>query len=112
MDNLNGLLAIVTGLVLRIGLPVAITAIVIFFLSRMDNRWRSEARAHLLVPVAASTQPCWEVKNCSQEQMKTCPAAKQTASPCWQFFRSEQGALKEICLGCDVFRQAPVPSGD
>lgn len=112
MDNLNAVLAIVTGLFLRIGLPVALTALAIFFLSRLDNQWRSEAKARLVVPVSASTRPCWEVKNCNQEQIKTCPAAQQTASPCWQFFRTEQGALKETCLGCDVFRQAPVAIGD
>lgn len=112
MDNLNAVLAIGTGLILRIGLPVAVTALVIFFLSRLDNQWRSEARARLLVPVASSTKPCWEIKKCSQEQIKSCPAAQQTASPCWQFFRTEQGSLKEICLGCEVFRQAPVAIGD
>ncbi|OGN74384.1 MAG: hypothetical protein A2X25_05710 [Chloroflexi bacterium GWB2_49_20] len=112
MENWNVLLSIVIGLVLRIGLPIAVTALVIIFLRRLDNRWKAEARENLLVPVAAYSKPCWEVKNCSQEQMKACPAAKHTASPCWQFFRTEQGILKETCLGCDVFRQAPLPVGD
>ena len=112
MENWNVLLTIITGLVLRIGLPIAATALVIFFLRRLDNRWRSEARQNLLVPMAASSQPCWQVKKCSQEQRQNCPALKQTASPCWQIFRSEQGTSKETCLGCDVFRQAPLMAGD
>lgn len=112
MDNWNVLLTIASGLVLRIGLPVAVTALVIHFLSRLDNQWRAEAKARMLVPLVAPSRPCWEVKKCNPEQVKTCPAAQQTVSPCWQFFRSEQGVLKEICLGCDVFVQAPLPIGD
>ncbi|MCJ7621975.1 MAG: hypothetical protein MUO76_00620, partial [Anaerolineaceae bacterium] len=93
MENWNVLLAIITGLVLRIGLPIAATALVIFFLRKLDNRWREEASQNLLVPVAASAVPCWKTKNCSQELRQNCPASKQTASPCWQIFRSAQGTL-------------------
>jgi len=112
MEIWNMLLTIITGLFLRIGLPIAATALVIFFLRKLDNRWRAEAKLNLLVPVAAASQPCWDVKNCSQEQKQNCAASKQTAVPCWQFYRTAQGTLKETCLGCDVFRLAPLPSGD
>jgi len=112
MENWNVLLAIITGMVLRIGLPIAATALAILFLRKLDNRWRAEAKQNLLVPVVATSQPCWDVKKCSPEQRKNCPASKQTASPCWQFFRNEQGTLKETCLGCEVFRHAPLLSGD
>jgi hypothetical protein len=112
MGNWNELLTIVLGLLMRIGIPIAATAILILFLRSLDNRWKAEAKEYLLVPMAASAKPCWEVKKCSQEQMKHCPAAVQSVSPCWQFFRTEQGALKESCLGCEVFRQAPLPIGD
>ena len=112
MENWNVLLTIATGLFVRIGLPIAATAIVIFFLRKLDNRWRAEARQNLLVPMAATMQPCWEVKKCSREQMQKCPASKHTATPCWQIFRSELGILKENCLGCEVFRQAPLMVGD
>jgi hypothetical protein len=112
MNDWNVLSAVVIGLVLRIGLPIAATALVIFFLRRLDNQWKAEATERMLIPMASSGKPCWEVKKCSPEQMKTCPAASQTASPCWQFFRTDQGALKETCLGCEVFRLAPLPIGD
>jgi len=112
MENWNVLLTIITGLVLRIGLPVAATAFVIFFLRKLDNRWRAEAKQNLLVPAYAPSQPCWDVKKCSQEQRQNCPASEHNTSPCWQIFRSEQGTLKETCLGCDVFRQAPLMVGD
>lgn len=112
MENWNVLLTIITGLFLRIGLPIAATAIMIFFLRKLDNRWRAEAKQNLLVPMAATLQPCWEVKKCNQKQRQNCPASEHSATPCWQFFRSEQGILKEICLGCEVFRQAPLMVGD
>ena len=112
MGNWNELLTIGLGLVLRIGVPIAATAILILFLRRLDNRWRAEARERMTVPMAASSKPCWEIKKCSQEQIKNCPAAAQNVTPCWQFFRTEQGSLKETCLGCDVFRLAPLPIGD
>lgn len=110
MDSWTVLLSIVLGLIIRIGLPIAATALMILFLRRLDNRWKAEARANLTIPMAS--RPCWEVKKCNPENIKNCPAAAQTASPCWQFFRTEQGILKETCLGCEVFQQAPLPIGD
>ena len=112
MENWNMLLTIISGLFLRIGLPVAATALVIFFLRKLDNRWQTEAKQNLLVPVVAASQPCWDVTKCSPEQRRNCASSKQTAVPCWQFYRTAQGTLKETCLGCDVFRLAPLPSGD
>jgi hypothetical protein len=114
MGNWNELLTIGLGLLLRIGIPLSATILLILFLRRLDNRWKAEAKESLDrngYPVASASKPCWEVKNCSQEQKKRCPAAVQNANPCWQFFRTEQGALKETCLGCNVFKQAPLPIG-
>lgn len=112
MEGLNTPLTISLGLILRLGLPVALTALVIFFLRRLDNRWKLEARQKNQVPVFAASQPCWEIKHCSPEKMERCPAAGQTLNPCWQVFRSAQGTLKENCLGCEVFVQAPLAIGD
>lgn len=112
MENWNAVLTIITGLILRIGIPIAATALMIFFLRRLDNRWQIEAKQKLQLPMAVPAQPCWEVKKCSPEQRQNCAATKQTTSPCWQFFRTEQGTLRETCLACDVFRLAPLPTGD
>lgn len=112
MEGLTATLTIVIGMLLRIGLPIALTALVIYFLRKMDNRWKAEASQRLLVPVLPRTTPCWEVKHCKPEQMKSCPAANQTVRPCWQIFRSAQGILRETCLGCEVFTQAPLAAGD
>lgn len=108
MDWINTVLAFILGLLLRIGIPAAITALVVYFLRRLDARWQAEVMS---APTAAlAVRSCWEVKGCPEKQRKACPAAAQTKVPCWQFFRAKDGVLRESCLGCDVFRQAPMPA--
>jgi len=107
MEWLNTILTIILGLLLRIGIPLAVTAGVIYLLHRLDQRWKKEAMS---VPVVTLTgKPCWEVKECAEARHKACPAAAQPGVPCWQVFRSKSGVLREDCLSCEVFRQASVP---
>jgi hypothetical protein len=96
----------VLGLSLRIGIPVAVTALVFFLLRRLDERWQKEA---LAVPVITSQRPCWELKGCSEEKRKQCLATAKPEVPCWQVFRSKNGQLRDECLGCGVFQMAPAP---
>ncbi len=103
---MDTVLTIVLGLFLRIGIPVAVTALIFFLLRRLDERWQKEA---LAIPVITSQRPCWEIKGCPEEKHKNCPAASQPKVPCWQVFRTKKGLLREECLGCDVFRLAPIP---
>lgn len=109
MDPLYAFLAVIIGLLIRFGIPIALTAVVIYVLKRLDERWQAEARRELLaVPMARNTG-CWEFKNCSPEQREKCSAYAHRETPCWQHFRDQRGYLREQCLGCDVFRRAPVP---
>ena len=108
MDGLTPLLAIVTGFALRLAIPIAITAIAIYFLRRLDNRWQAEAEQQLLQPVVEKIK-CWEINGCTPEMRAKC-VGYQSKQPCWQAFRSENGHLQERCLGCDVFQQAPIPA--
>ncbi len=103
---MNETLFVITGLLIRIGLPVLFTAIVVVLLRKMDEHWQAESR-HL--PVAAMQKPCWETKGCSPEKRAQC-AACESGQPCWQVFRAADGTLKEECLACDVFIQAPIPA--
>ena len=104
---MDTVLTFVLGLLLRIGIPVTVTALIFFLLRRLDERWQKEA---LAIPVISSQQPCWEIKGCSEEKRKHCPASATPNIPCWQVFRTKNGLLREECLGCDVFRLAPVPA--
>lgn len=107
MDTLTSLFAVITGFALRLAIPIAITAIAIYFLRRLDTRWQAEAEEQLLQP-AVEKPKCWETHNCSPEDRESCPGY-QTEQPCWQAFREKNGYLQERCLGCDVFQQAPAP---
>ena len=109
MEALNALLTVIIGLLIRFGLPIILTVILVYLLKRLDERWQAEARRELLeVPMVRNTG-CWDVKNCTPEQRKSCSAYSHPETPCWQHFRDKQGALQDRCLGCDVFRQAPIP---
>ncbi len=99
-------LTLVLGLLLRIGIPLAVSILIFFLLRRLDQRWQKEAQA---IPVITSQRPCWEIKGCSEQKRKDCPATSQANIPCWQVFRTKNGLLREECMGCDVFHLAPVP---
>ena len=103
---MDTILTFLLGLLMRIGIPVAVTALVFLLLRRLDERWQKEA---LAIPVISSQRPCWEIKGCSEEKRKNCPSPAQSNTPCWQVFRTKNGLLKEECLGCAVFRLAPAP---
>jgi hypothetical protein len=107
METVMAVLAVITGFALRLAIPIAITAIAIYFLKRLDNHWQTEAEEQLLRPVVEKPR-CWEVKGCTPEMRATC-TGYQSEQPCWQAFRKENGYLQERCLGCDVFRKAPIP---
>lgn len=108
MENISALLAVLTGLLLRFGIPIAITLLIIVVLRKVDARWQAEAAQ--IPPVVEVEKPhCWEVKNCPIEQMQSCPSPTSII-PCWQVRRQQNGYLREECLTCLVFRQAPVPA--
>lgn len=105
METTISLLAIITGLLLRLAIPIAVTAIMIYFLRKLDSRWQSEAQ----FPVLVEKQKCWEVKNCTPEQIKKCEGG-QSPLPCWQVRRLPNGYLRDECISCEVFRKAPIPA--
>lgn len=108
MEWLNSVLAIVFGLLVRLAIPLFITALVIVILRAVDKRWQEEAK-ELPLPVQVDKPQCWDVKNCTSEQMRECPTPA-SPEPCWQVHRQANGYLREDCLTCVIFRQAPVPT--
>ena len=106
MDTLASYFYILIGLLLRLAVPITATLLVVFFLRKLDKRWRAEAE---LQPVKIEKPACWKVKGCPPEQVKNCTAAKAQL-PCWQVKRQPNGYLNEDCLSCQVFIEAPVPT--
>jgi hypothetical protein len=106
MEVLNSLLAVLTGLLLRLALPIVGTGILIYFLRKLDAHWQTEAQ---LEPVSMQKVECWKVKGCSPQQQKNCLAAASSL-PCWQVYRLPNGYLNEKCISCKVFIDAPAPT--
>ncbi len=105
METITSILALLTGLLIRLAVPIVLTVILIFLLRKLDARWQKEAQ----FPALAVQKPeCWKVKGCSPEQIARCTAAKSPL-PCWQITRLPNGYLREECLTCDVFIQTPMP---
>ena len=106
MEGLTSFLAILTGLLLRLAIPIAGTGIVIYFLRRLDAHWQAEAQ----IPAKpAPKAECWNIRGCSASQREQCPAASSPL-PCWQVFRQPNGYLQEKCISCEVFIHAPIPA--
>ncbi len=104
--------AVLLGVLVRFGLPIAATLLVIWFFRRLDAKWQIEAQAQLrrqMAVAAASHTPCWEQRQCSPERREMCAAYQNNHMPCWQVYRDKDGRLRESCLECDVFLAAPVP---
>jgi hypothetical protein len=105
MNELNALLAILVGFAARLAIPILVTALAVYFLRRLDTEWQTEAK-HL--PSKVQKPQCWKTKGCSPAQRKDCPGYKSKL-PCWQARRLPNGYLREACLDCKVFLEAPTP---
>src|SRR5574341_2476234 len=106
MDTLTMSLALCTGLLIRMAIPIAITVVLVYFLRKLDARWQAEAQ---LQPLPVQKPECWKIKDCPPEQQNNC-IARTSPLPCWQVFRLPNGYLREECLTCKVFHDAPIPS--
>lgn len=106
---------VVMGFLVRLGIPLALTAVLVWWLQKLDTRWQTQAeqarrRTSPGMKPSTYTPLCWEVRGCSPERRAECPAFARPDVPCWQTFRDKRGHLKEVCLECLVFKQAPVPA--
>jgi hypothetical protein len=106
METITSLLAIIAGLLIRLALPIVGTGILIYFLRKLDAHWQTEAQ---LPPITAQKAECWKIKDCSPEQRKKCVAVSSPL-PCWQVYRLPNGYLREECITCEVFIDAPLPA--
>ena len=106
MQTITSILVLIVGLLIRLAIPIALTALLIFFLRKLDARWQAEAE---LPQLDERTTECWKIKNCPPEQLNNC-VAYQATLPCWQVKRLPNGYLREECLSCEIFIEAPMPA--
>jgi hypothetical protein len=106
METIPSLLYVVAGLLLRLAVPILGTGLLVFTLRKLDERWQAEAK---LYPPLVDKPECWKVKGCTSQQTGSCKAYESNL-PCWQVHRLPNGYLKEECLSCQVFTEAPIPT--
>lgn len=111
MNELSVILTLIAGLLLRFGIPIGITALLVYALRRLDQKWQREielAAQSELVQVSLYDQiRCWATKECSQEDRDNCPAFLEGGRPCWQVHRDVSGEMRRECLDCPVFSNVP-----
>jgi hypothetical protein len=113
MGTWEGLILAVGWLLVRFGLPIALTIIVCRLFKQLDARWRAEGEAYRNETGIAFNIPtvrCWLFNECSEEQRSKCKAYQDQSIPCWQHFRKTNGELKQECIGCGVFKGLPKPA--
>lgn len=103
----NTILILILGLVVRLGLPLLVTVLIVIGLRRLDMRWQKEAEMerNLLI---RDEELCWKEQGLSMEEIKA--RAAESGKPCWQIHRLSNGYLREACLDCEVFINAPAPA--
>lgn len=105
-------LTFVLGLLLRIAIPAVLTVLLVRWLRRLDANWQAEAEQEIAASgvVRIGNRGCWKIMGCSEEKRAGCKAYAHADLPCWQVYRNGSGELREQCLGCQVFTEAPVPA--
>jgi hypothetical protein len=113
MNELSVILTLIAGFVLRFGIPIGVTALLVYTLRRLDQKWQREVELEAqpeLVQVSLFDKiRCWATNECSQEIRETCPAFIESGRPCWQVHRDASGEMQPKCLDCPVFQAAPIP---
>ncbi len=105
MEIIDAWVAILVGVLVRLAIPILVTALAVYFLQRLDARWQAEGEKP---PSRVEKPECWKIIGCTPAQRKNCPGYKSPL-PCWQARRLPNGYLREECLSCKVFRTAPLP---
>jgi hypothetical protein len=103
--NTTSLLFVLIGLLVRLALPLAVTAFIVYLLHKLDARWQAEAEAERILLIKDDL-PCWKEQGLSMSEIKI--RAAKADQPCWQTHRLSNGYLREGCLDCEVFRSAPI----
>ena len=109
MEWLTTTFAMILGIILRVAIPIIVTLLIIKLLRWFDERWKQEADIEAAPLVKAGNIGCWDIHNCPEDKRAACEAYQNPDTPCWQVHREKNGRLQERCLGCDVFRHAPLP---
>jgi hypothetical protein len=97
---------------LRCIVPLGITLVVGYAMTRLYARWEAKAgvkpqvaRQHVLRP--ANSPACWSVRDCNPASRAKCPAYQHSELTCWSARMMTEGTLPPACPTCRLFRLAP-----
>ena len=102
MNDFLQAMSLIFGILLRLAIPIALTALIAWYFFRLDARWqkesmREQSKQILSIKVDSSTR-CWEVMDCQAGKRGQC-AAYGKEQACWEQF-SEGDVLAKKCLAC------------
>jgi hypothetical protein len=107
---------IVGILLLRVGTPLLVIALLTWSLRRLDARWQREAQQARLQTLDASLpvipdatvdgRPCWEQRGCSAERREECAAYSRPTVACWQARTEVEGVMPSGCTECGIYHVA------
>ncbi len=110
-------LAFLFLLILRLGIPLAFTILLVWLFRRLDAHWQAQAvRSQPTANQQLSSQedsagaaypelvdrPCWEYRACSESKRKNCPACGANVV-CWLARLRHDGRLPSMCRTCPIF---------
>ncbi len=99
------ILALFAGLLLRLAVPILVTAITVLVLRRLDLNWQAESMREALGAAGKSLPAeqvrCWDVFDCPPARRAKCPAHQNPERPCWEMV-SPKGRLMESCRRCPL----------
>ena len=123
MDVWWQIAAVVGMFILRLGIPLAITFGVGYWLRQLDARWQAEALARkadaalaqqeagaepVIEMLKVIEQPCWQQKACLEGSYTGCPAYQRANLPCWLARLRAEGHLPQPCYRCELFTAGQV----
>jgi hypothetical protein len=123
------ILGVVGLFILRLGVPLAITLAIGYWLRRLDAKWQAEAAQerdrlarfqledqsppsfepqpkleNLVVEgFRVTDQPCWVFKDCPESMRLNCPAYQHPYLLCWMARRHATGQVPVDCYQCALF---------
>ncbi len=106
METLMSFVYIIVGLLVRLAIPILGTVLLVYFLRKLDARWQAEAE---LRQQTIGKFECWKIKGLSPQQAQSSNATAAELA-CWQVNRLPNGYMRDECLSCQVFTDAPVPT--
>jgi hypothetical protein len=113
METWKGLFLAIGWFILRFGIPVLGTMLIISFFKWLDRRWQTESmerRASMGAETMLPIIQCWTMDICPAEKCQQCVAIQNPNTACWQHFRAVDGSLQEECLSCQVFLGVSAPA--